>query len=134
MWTKVRNLRNSLNCFISHWLNNWSSKDKVNSVFYLSFKSQNEKASRFCEFGGHNFKLWSSLPETMWDKLSKYFVTINNNIHYFLVFLRGQIVYVQYSNHPELKTEPSQHSVGVSILGHYLLKVFFCSFFTIFEC
>lgn len=28
--------------------------------------------------------------------------------------IRGQIVYVQYSNHPELKTEPSQHSVGTS--------------------
>lgn len=27
---------------------------------------------------------------------------------------RGQAVYVQYSNHPELKTEPSQHSAGVS--------------------
>ena len=26
------------------------------------------------------------------------------------------MVYVQYSNHPELKTEPSQHSSGVSIL------------------
>ena len=24
-------------------------------------------------------------------------------------------MYVQYSNHPELKTEPSQHSTGVSI-------------------
>ena len=29
--------------------------------------------------------------------------------------IRGQVVYVQYSNHPELKTEPSQHSSGVSI-------------------
>ncbi|XP_068725838.1 polypyrimidine tract-binding protein 2-like [Montipora capricornis] len=28
--------------------------------------------------------------------------------------IRGQIVYVQYSNHPELKTEPSQHSTGTS--------------------
>ncbi|KAK2554617.1 Polypyrimidine tract-binding protein 1 [Acropora cervicornis] len=28
--------------------------------------------------------------------------------------IRGQVVYVQYSNHPELKTEPSQHSVGTS--------------------
>ena len=28
-------------------------------------------------------------------------------------------MYVQYSNHPELKTEPSQHSVGVGILGYY---------------
>lgn len=43
-------------------------------------------------------------------------------VHYFkfrglvLFFtIRGQVVYVQYSNHPELKTEPSQHSSGVSI-------------------
>lgn len=42
--------------------------------------------------------------------------------------IRGQVVYVQYSNHPELKTEPSQHSVGVSILEYYLLKMFFCNF------
>lgn len=28
--------------------------------------------------------------------------------------IRGQVVYVQYSNHPELKTEPSQHSSGTS--------------------
>lgn len=28
--------------------------------------------------------------------------------------IRGQAVYVQYSNHPELKTEPSQHSAGTS--------------------
>jgi len=28
--------------------------------------------------------------------------------------IRGQAVYLQYSNHPELKTDPSQHSLGTS--------------------
>lgn len=128
--------------FKEFWNRLWTTLYHIDWIIGLSStkwtqflpKLQNEKVSRFCEFVGHNFKLWSSLPEAMWDKLSKFFVTISNNIHYFLVFFRGQIVYVQYSNHPELKTEPSQHSVGVSILGHYLLKMFFCNFFTIFEC
>lgn len=49
-------------------------------------------------------------------------ICVEDVVHYFkfrvfvFVFtIRGQVVYVQYSNHPELKTEPSQHSSGVSI-------------------
>ena len=38
------------------------------------------------------------------------------------------MVYVQYSNHPELKTEPSQHSSGVSVVNMVLRLLYsFCN-------
>ncbi|KAJ7386557.1 Polypyrimidine tract-binding protein 2 [Desmophyllum pertusum] len=40
--------------------------------------------------------------------------TFLNYYSYVTPTVRGQVVYVQYSNHTELKTEPSQHSSGTS--------------------